>query len=117
MKPFCAYCGVREGTTADHIPPKVCFPKPRPQLITVPACEECNNCFSKEDEEFAAFLSLRVGIDAPITAQLHEKNRRIIAHNQRLLRLIRENSDKVWIERGETIVGSAYTFHWHGENH
>jgi hypothetical protein len=39
--------------THDHVPPRVLFPKPRPNdLITVPACLECNRASSKDDEYF-----------------------------------------------------------------
>jgi len=95
MQPLCVYCVCREATTYDHVPPKVFFPKPRPQLITVPACDECNHQFSTDDEEFASFLSLRVGMDSPLTKQLHEKNKRIVAHNRRILRTIQTSTAKV----------------------
>ncbi len=57
----CFLCGVEEGLTREHVPPKGLFPSPRPSdLITVPACEPCNNQFSKDDEYFrlamAAFI-------------------------------------------------------------
>jgi hypothetical protein len=63
---LCSICGVREATTRDHIPPKAIFPKPRPTLITVPACQKCNLGSSRDDENFRNYLSLHVGAgDAP----------------------------------------------------
>jgi hypothetical protein len=52
---ICVYCG-GEGTTYDHIPPKNLFSKPRPQLITVPACQPCNAGASQDDEYLRIFL-------------------------------------------------------------
>ena len=117
MQPVCSYCVLREATTADHIPPKVCFPKPRPNLITVPACESCNNQFSNLDEEFASFLSIRVGSDSSVTQRLHEKNKRIIRHNKRLRRAIIDRSTKVWLIDEGNFIKEAYQFKWDGKGH
>lgn len=47
----CIYCGCKEATTRDHIPPRCFFPEPRPSnLITVPSCAGCNDGFSRDDE-------------------------------------------------------------------
>lgn len=52
---FCAYCGGRTGTR-DHVPSKVLLDAPLPEnLPVVPACRECNNGFSL-DEEYVACL-------------------------------------------------------------
>jgi 5-methylcytosine-specific restriction endonuclease McrA len=53
MKPrsnhLCYNCGIREVTTLDHVISKTLIPEPRPNnLVTVPACKECNGGFSKE---------------------------------------------------------------------
>jgi len=47
----CVYCGGM-ADTMDHIPPKSLFQKPRPPLITVPACKRCNSEASLDDEYF-----------------------------------------------------------------
>jgi hypothetical protein len=53
IKQLCAICGKSEAVTRDHIPPKGIFPKPLPQdLITVPACKNCNGGDSSLDEKF-----------------------------------------------------------------
>lgn len=44
----CIYCG-QEANTRDHVPPKCLFPKPRPPMITVPACLACNKSYEKDD--------------------------------------------------------------------
>ncbi len=63
--PVCVFCGVRDGTTKDHVPPKGMFPPPRPNLITVPACVTCNGGASEIDERFRTMLSLKVGAASP----------------------------------------------------
>lgn len=46
----CLYCG-SNATTVDHVPPKALLEKPYPpNLYTVPACQTCNNSFSKDEE-------------------------------------------------------------------
>jgi len=57
----CAYCG-KPATTLDHVPPQGLFAKPRVGLIKVPACQECNNLASRDDE-FLKRLSLTLGAD------------------------------------------------------
>lgn len=55
----CVYCGRMSRITLDHIPPKSLYPKPRPSLITVPSCYECNVSASRDDEYFRLNLVLR----------------------------------------------------------
>jgi hypothetical protein len=58
----CVYCGQWGPLTSDHIPPKNLFAKPRPSnLITVPACRNCNKSFELDDEYFR--LAVTTGID------------------------------------------------------
>lgn len=48
---LCAYCGVRNSETVDHIPPKLLLAPPYPNnLLTVPACFACNTSFQANDE-------------------------------------------------------------------
>lgn len=117
-KKVCAYCGADNWTTSDHIPPAACFPSPRPStLITVPCCEKCNHGFSNDDEEFVAFLSLRVGSRVPVTQKLHETNIRRVKKNRRLFREIVDRTTRAPVNEGETTVGRVPTFHWHGSKH
>lgn len=60
---ICVLCGVNLATTRDHIPPQGFFKgsKAGLQLITVPACSECNNGASQSDEWLRALLSLEAG--------------------------------------------------------
>lgn len=56
---LCIYCGKKEATTKDHVPPKSFFAKPRPSnLITVPSCDECNaNKYGKDDERIRNIIT------------------------------------------------------------
>jgi hypothetical protein len=57
----CAYCD-QPATTRDHVPPKKLFTPPLPgNLITVPACDGCNNGASEDDEVFRNELSIMAG--------------------------------------------------------
>lgn len=54
----CVYCG-QAAQTRDHVPPKSIFPKSlRKNLITVPACETCNNSSKLDDEYFRAVVTM-----------------------------------------------------------
>lgn len=54
----CVYCGSKMNITSDHIPPKCLFRERKGlQLITVPACDRCNNSYKKDDEYFRIYVS------------------------------------------------------------
>lgn len=49
----CVYCGAKDDLTRDHVPPRNLFIKPYPpNLVTVPACKNCNESYSLDDEYF-----------------------------------------------------------------
>lgn len=101
---LCALCGVNQASTRDHIPPKAIFPKPRPALITVPACFECNNSASDHDDLFKVYLSLHTAENSDIARQLFtEKTVRTLRRNQNLLQRIYKESKRFVIRntRGE----------------
>jgi hypothetical protein len=55
----CTYCGEQKPVTADHVPPKNLFDRPfPPNLLTVPACFDCNGGFTKDDEYFRIALTV-----------------------------------------------------------
>jgi hypothetical protein len=74
--PLCAICGIESLTvTRDHIPPKGLFGKPLPDnLITVPACPQCNRDASGDDEYFRLLAvewdASRVGDAAGVSASI-----------------------------------------------
>lgn len=56
-KKICAYCGSKNPTTKDHIPPKGVFPSPLPKnLVTVPCCTKCHKGTSEDDLYFRTIL-------------------------------------------------------------
>lgn len=63
---LCIYCG-REGETEDHVPSRIFLDKPYPDTPPkVPACFECNNGFSLDEEYLACLLEcVVVGSAAP----------------------------------------------------
>ncbi len=66
----CAYCGEEHLLTADHIPPKNIFPKPRSSnLITVPCCEPCRVGWSKDDEYFRVAILCSAKVSDNLLAQ------------------------------------------------
>lgn len=95
--PTCAICGRREGTTRDHVPPKAIFPKPRPNnLVTVPACPECNNGASDSDDLFKVYLSMQAAGNNEIARRLfQEKTVRTLQRNQSLLAAIQQEATGV----------------------
>ncbi len=90
----CVLCGDNKATTNEHIPPKGIFLKPRPSnLITVPACDNCNNGSSKADEYFTVMLAIAVGHQNDHGKAFFQKARRTIRYkgNSKLQEYIRNN--------------------------
>ena len=55
----CAYCAKEKTITRDHIPPKVLLAEPYPaNLLTVPACFDCNRGFQPDDDYTRNVLAL-----------------------------------------------------------
>lgn len=64
MIPLCVYCGLRQATTVDDIPPRCLFGRPLPTtLVKVPSCLPCNNGASMDDEHLRNMLSFRHDVD------------------------------------------------------
>jgi hypothetical protein len=72
----CAICAKPcETTTRDHVPPKGVFGKPLPDnLITVPACPQCNRDASADDEYFrllaTEWSASRLGDEAGVSSSV-----------------------------------------------
>lgn len=71
----CVYCGRWGKVTDDHIPPESLFPGvPNDKLIFVPACRDCNNQASTDDQYFGVIMSLRDElVDHPSMQAISEK--------------------------------------------
>lgn len=53
----CLYCG-KKANNREHVPSKALLEKPYPNnLITIPACQICNNSFSLDEEYFLNVLA------------------------------------------------------------
>lgn len=115
----CAYCGSPSPTTRDHIPPKAVFPAPRPlDLITVPSCHACNQGASKSDELFRTYLSLRVGVDTPLTGLLWSQALDGIRHNRRLHRRILQGLQPLWLTTPAGVThGRSHGGSWDPDAH
>ena len=116
---LCAICGKMPATTLDHIPPKGIFPKPRPRLITVPACSSCNQESSKYDESFMVYLSLHVGMDSPESKRLWERHAiKTVKHNRRLRNRLVTTMRPVYLRSpGGIITGPQMGSPWDDEAH
>ena len=91
-------CGIKKTCSKDHVPPKCIFPEPRSSdLITVPACTECNMRRSGLDEQFKVFLGLTVGYHLDGDRSYRGPVLRTLAHNRRLRSGILESMRRVTI--------------------
>ena len=67
---LCVLCCQRPATTKDHVPPRSLFTTPAESgLIAVPACRECNEGASQDDEYFRNVVTLRDDIHEHPDAQ------------------------------------------------
>lgn len=114
----CAICGCEEATTRDHVPPKGIFPRPRPALITVPACDDCNRGSSKLDETFRAYLGLHASINPEVAKGVFQDSLRSLAHNRALYReVLRNSEDLPFFTPAGVYAGDGLRIHWNSEAH
>src|SRR3989344_341924 len=55
----CAYCGILNDVTMDHVFSRGLFPEDYTRaknVLTLPACAKCNNGLSEDEEHFRVFL-------------------------------------------------------------
>lgn len=95
----CVYCGNKQASTVDHVPPKCFFPKPRPSnLITVPACWRCNVALEKDEEFFlATFMFSEAGRTPAGKALWTEKMSRVYFRGRGVGNTIRKRMKRVAI--------------------
>lgn len=113
-------CSRHKAIDSDHVPPKNIFLRPRPNnLVTVPACQNCNNNTSQIDEEFRAYLSLRVGIQSQESYDYWTKAALpTIQTNKRLKRQIIGSTKQVdFYSLHGSYVGKAHLALWEAEKH
>jgi hypothetical protein len=116
---ICCYCGTRKATTRDHVPPKAIFNSPLPyDLITVPACFECNNTASINDERFTAFLGMHVGKEKGTADKLfQERTRPIIRHNRKLGNYLFSNMKRFFLASDSGNIEKVFGMLWDSEVH
>ncbi|MBS1629379.1 MAG: hypothetical protein JST27_04910 [Bacteroidetes bacterium] len=120
LNPICCYCGKAVATTKDHIPPKAIFNKPRPSdLITVPACRDCNNGASTHDELFMAFLGMHVaGQRGEAERLFKEGTLKTVKRNKRLYQMVAKTIKPVnVITPGGIFTGKGYAVPWDSDAH
>ena len=116
---ICAICGRKPAATVDHVPPKGIFPKPKPNLITVPACLACNNGASKFDERFKVFLSLHVTRHSgPDNNPVFQQAFDTLQKNRKLKSEILEGAQEVYLSTPAGIVfARAHAIKWDSRSH
>lgn len=115
----CAYCGERPGEEPDHVIPRSLFPKPRPNdMITVPACPECNRGFSVAEEEFRNYLGLHVGLSLGWPNPLWDKSLRGFHHSPNRHQEIVRSAKPVEIRTPSGLhLGNGMSIEWPTESH
>jgi len=84
-KRFCVHCG-GPSETVDHVPSKVLLDEPYPEnLMAVPACRECNNGLSLDEEYLACLLECVIAGDTAPEKLHRAKIGRILRANCSLL--------------------------------
>jgi len=69
---LCAYCGLEKKLTTDHVPPKLFLERPfPPNLLTVPACADCNASFKADDEYTRTVLAADIRANWNYAAQFN----------------------------------------------
>lgn len=110
MKKLCAICGLNPAVTSDHIPPQSLYPKPRDNdinLNTVPACKECNNGASTDDEEFKVFIGITTGEHQIAQDRVIDSLARTIGGNQKIANKIFETKRNVYAKLNSAILEPA----------
>lgn len=107
----CIYCGSEESITSDHVPPRCLFSKPRPHLITVPACEKCNNGAKLDDEYFRIVVSAGVQDNLEGQRVWREGAIRTLRRSEKLQKNLLSNTKAVEIiTPAGVIIGAGHAF-------
>lgn len=100
---ICYLCAKQGARTRDHVIPKNLFDSPLPEnLITAPACHDCNGSLSK-DEEFFRVLVLSGHHKNPLARKLWiEKVRPSLTESPKFRRMLasRAKKEPVYSEGG-----------------
>ncbi len=116
----CGLCGERPATTRDHLPPKGLFALPLPpNLITVPACTQCNHEGSKFDDEFQAYLAIHVGGKSASGDQFFaQRAKSSILKNRKRSRIMLSRMKRVNVMTDSGLfLGKTPAILWDGDAH
>lgn len=113
---LCIYCGLREGSTRDHVPPECMFLSPMPndiQMITVPCCEECRTGQQGDDAVARNFLISSAVAESQQASedQIEKRRNRSLERDHTLLKQMRNafTLADIFLE-GKVFLGTAPAF-------
>ncbi|WP_207787704.1 hypothetical protein [Candidatus Thiosymbion oneisti] len=117
MPNLCALCGINLATTKDHIPPRGIYPKAIRHGInfnTVPACKECNNGASMDDEEFKMFVGFNTGEYQEHPEIVIDSLAGTIGNNKKIANQIFATKKNVYAYRGRSVLEPAVAVMFNG---
>lgn len=118
MKKLCAICGMRPGTTSDHIPPKGLYTKPYPRnMHTVPACPKCNQGGSLADEIVKIMIGLSTGEARGDQALVIESMQKTLAANKKLSRKVFQSAQRTFHHFNGPILRPAVVVRFNGKEY
>lgn len=96
--------------TVEHAPPQVFFPEYkdvgidyRDPLVTVPACRDHNNAYSKDDEYVAFIMHSHYKTNQAAIKNFDTKILRAMDRNKKLINAFYKDLRKVWILEGRKL--------------
>lgn len=90
----CVYCG-STPETVEHVPSKVLLDEPYPDnLPVVPACKDCNNAFSLDEEYLACFVECVICDSTDSTKLTRPNVQRILRNKPKLRKYITDLKQK-----------------------
>ena len=110
-KNICCLCGLKKADiTKEHLFPKGFFNTPRPSNLPrrIPACYECNNGLSKDEEDFRVFLATGMAYESNAGKRIWTEKIRpdLKGKRPRLKQSIRSMVKKLRIvDKSGTVVG------------
>ena len=104
-------CG-NPATTREHIPPDGIYPDPKPpNLITVPACGQCNEGSSRDDQYFIWFVATASSEDSLAKELINKRILKGFRQRPALLRSIMKKATKVNVySEGGIFLGQQPAF-------
>lgn len=102
---LCAYCGLEPAVEAEHVIARCIIPKPRPMMITVPACGICNDRKKLDDEQLRDMLVIDIENEGHATTSGTMKGKLIRAIERNQSDFVRQARGKSVYEERRTVSG------------